>query len=138
MECNTMARKEDVFPSRFLKAADLGNKPITLTIASAELETLKSFDGKEQTKTVLAFKGAKKVLPLNVTNWDSVASVTGEEDSDQWSGHTVELYPDTTTMSGKSMACIRIRAPSQRELAAPQPKPTPKRPPNDMDDSIPF
>jgi hypothetical protein len=133
-----MAKKGDVFPSRFLKAADLNEKAITVTIGSAELETLKSFEGKEQTKTVLAFKGAKKVLPLNVTNWDSVAAITGEEDSDQWPGHSLELYPDVTQMSGKSIACIRIRAPSQRELTA-QPKPVPKRPPsNDMDDSIPF
>ena len=63
-----------------------------------------------------AFKGAKKTLPLNLTNWDAVADITGEDDSDKWPGHAIELYPTTTAMKGKPVACIRIRPPAQREL----------------------
>ena len=134
-----MAKREEVFPSKYLKAADLNGKPITLTITAATLEPMKTLDGKEQTKTVLSFKGAKKTLPLNVTNWDAVALATGEDDSDNWPGHAVELYPTTTSMQGKSMECIRIRAPAQRELRAPsKPKPNPAPPADDMGDNIPF
>jgi hypothetical protein len=133
-----MAKRDEVFPSKYLKAADLNGKPISLTIAAATLETLKTLDGKEQSKTVLSFKGAKKTMPLNVTNWDAVALVTGEGDSDNWPGHAIELYPTTTSMGGKSMDCIRIRAPAQRELRAPA-KPEPKPPADDMGgDVIPF
>ena len=64
-----MAKRDEVFPSKYLKASDLSGKPITVTIESATLETLKTLDGKEQPKTVLGFKGARKTLPLNATNW---------------------------------------------------------------------
>lgn len=58
-------KKDEVFPNKWLKCADLQGKPITVTIESAPLETLKSPDGKEQDKIVLYFAGAKKALPLN-------------------------------------------------------------------------
>src|SRR4051812_20845287 len=98
-----MAKRDEVFPSKYLKAADLSGKPITLTIEAATLETLKTLEGKEQTKTVLSFRSAKKTLPLNATNWDSVATATGADDSDDWPGHAVEVYPTTTSMQGKAM-----------------------------------
>jgi hypothetical protein len=43
-------KKNDVFPSRFLKAGDLNGEPITLTIASAAYETLKNHKGNEEQK----------------------------------------------------------------------------------------
>jgi hypothetical protein len=141
-----MAKRDDVFPSKYLKAADLNGDPLVVTIVSAPLETLKNPEGKEQTKTVLYFRGTKKLLPLNVTNWDAVADVTGESDSENWAGCKIELYPATTEMKGKTVACIRIRAPEQPEPARAKQKPSAagtKRPIKktddpDMDDVIPF
>jgi hypothetical protein len=74
-----------------------------------------------------------------MTNWDSVAVIAGD-DTDDWPGHRIELYPDKTTMKGSLVDCIRIRAPRQKELRQ---KPTAKPPKpsaddDDMDDSIPF
>ena len=133
-----MAKRNVVFPSKYLKASDLNGKPVDRSIESAPLETLKTLEGKEQTKTVLYFKGAKKGLPLNLTNWDAVADATGEDDTDRWPGHRIELYPTTTTMQGKTVDCIRIRPPAQRELPKVNP-PAPKPPvADDMDDEIPF
>jgi hypothetical protein len=135
-----MAKRDDVFPSHYLKVTDLGGKAFVVTITAAPLETLKGTDGKEQTKTVLSFKLTKKVLPLNVTNWDSVAAITGEDDSDNWAGHDIELYPSTTHMQGKTVDCIRIRAPGQIELPKPKSKAKPKPDPvDDMGgDSVPW
>ena len=132
-----MARKDDVFPSKFLKAGDL-NKPIQVMIERAPLETLKSTEGKEQVKTVLYFRGAKKALPLNLTNWESCAEICGADDSDDWPGHQIELYPTKTQMGGKTVDCIRIRPPAQREL--PKQKPPVGEPPptDDMNDVIPW
>ncbi len=118
-----MATRDDVFPSKYLKASDLKGKSITLTISSAPLETLKSPDGGEQLKTVLNFNGEGKVLPLNRTNWDAVSDIAGG-DTDDWPGHQIELYPDKTQMAGKTVDCIRIRAPVQRALIAERDKPT--------------
>ena len=66
---------------------------------------------------VLSFKGAKKALPLNMTNWDSVAEITGEGDTARWPGRALELYPTTTTMQGKTVPCIRIRGAGPARVA---------------------
>jgi len=126
-------KRNEVFPSKYLKATDLNGKPIVVTIESAPLEVLKNPEGKEQHKTVLYFKGAKKALPLNVSNWDAVAEICGE-DTEDWSGGKIELYATKTHMGGKVVDCIRVRTPGQREVL-----PTPSKPEaNDMNDAIPF
>jgi hypothetical protein len=132
-----MAKRDEVFPSKYLKAGDLKGTPITVTIVSAPIETLKTPDGREDTKTVLYFCGAKKNLPLNRTNWDAVANICGD-DSDDWPGHKIELYPATTEMKGKVVDCIRVRAPVQGELAPKKLPPPPQAADDDMSDEIPW
>ena len=143
-------KRDDVFPSKYLKASDLSGKPITVKIGSAPLETLKTPDGKEQQKICLYLIGAKKVLPLNATNWDAVADIAGD-DTDTWPGNSIELYPTKTQLGGKTIDCVRIRAPQAAGQPAPaapqaagQPAPEPRVRPvqepasDDMDDEIPF
>ena len=128
-------KRDEIFPSKYLKAADLAGKPVVVTIASADLEHLKSGSGEEQAKTVLSFVGGKKTLPLNMTNWDSVADICGDDTAD-WIGKRIELYP-TTTNQGRSEACIRVREPVQRQLSTPKPRPVASAKRGDMDDEIP-
>src|SRR5262249_25586966 len=106
-----MATKDEMFPSRFLKAADLGGKAKILHIIAAEKEELTDLKGKKQKKMVLHFKGTDKVLPLNVTNWNSVVDVTGEADSENWVDFKIKLYPDRTSLGGEMKDCIRITNP---------------------------
>jgi hypothetical protein len=129
-----MAKRHEVFPSKYLQAADLGGKPINVTIEKAPLETLKNKNGEDQ-----------KSLPLNRTNWDKIADITGEDDSENWPGHRIQLYPTTTSFGSDIVDCIRIRAPEQGELkpikAKPaKAKPAEEKPPltDEMDDEIPF
>jgi hypothetical protein len=131
-----MAKRDELFPSKFLRAADLSGKPKTLTISKATRETLKN-GGDEQSKLVVYFKGAKKGLPLNITNFDTIMGVTGEADSDDWVGHRIEVYPTTTEMRGKTVDCIRIRQPAQGELPTKQQKSKPSAS-DEMDDEIPW
>jgi hypothetical protein len=107
-------KKADVFPSKYLNVSDLNGKAVTVTIERASLETLKNADGKEQAKTVLYFVGAKKTLPLNMTNWDACAEIGGP-DTDDWIGKRIELYPTKTQMGGKTVDCIRVRPPGRAE-----------------------
>ena len=117
-------KRDDVFPSKYLKAADLNGKPVTVTIKNAPYETLKSSEGKEQGKTVLYFVRGKKALPLNIVNWDSVAEICGD-DTDAWPGHPIELYPTVTQMGPKTVPCIRIRRPRGTLPLAARPGATP-------------
>jgi hypothetical protein len=132
-----MARKSDMFRGKFLKAADLNGKPLTVTIEAAQTETLRNERGEEK-KTVLYFRGVRQGLALNLTNWDSVADITNQGDTDDWPGYQVELYPTTTDLRGKTVDCIRIRAPAQRDLPTKSPPVAAPLPRNEMDDEIPF
>ncbi len=49
-----------------------------------------------------------------MSNWDGVAAIAGD-DTDDWPGHRLELYPTTTELKGKVVDCIRIRAPQKKE-----------------------
>jgi hypothetical protein len=104
-------KRDEVFPSKFLKAADLGGREVTVTIKDAPLELLKSPSGEEQSKVVLYFAGKKKSLPLNRVNWDTVAGICGD-DTEDWQGGQITLYPAKTEMAGKSVDCIRIKRPN--------------------------
>ncbi len=131
--------RDEVFPSKYLKAADLNGKPYIVIIESAPYETLKGLDGKEAQKIVLHFKNAEKTLPLNLTNFDAVCDATGCLDTEDWPGQKIELYPSRTPMGGKTVDCIRIRRPSSRPTAtAAPPPPPPSKPVGEMDDGIPW
>jgi hypothetical protein len=129
--------RDEVFPSKYLKAADLKGKPHVVTIESAPYETLKNLDGTETQKIVLYFKNAEKTLPLNATNFDAVCDATGCPDTEDWPGQRIELYPTRTTMGGKAVDCIRIRPTSASRPAAAAPPPPPPTA-SEMDDEIPF
>jgi hypothetical protein len=131
--------RDEVFPSKYLKAADLKGKARIVTIESAPYETLKSLDGKETQKIVLYFKNVPKSLPLNATNFDAVSDATACFDTEDWPGQRIELYPTKTTMQGKTVDCIRIRPPSaSRPAAVAPPPPPPSEPANELNDEIPW
>jgi hypothetical protein len=126
-----MATKNAVFPSRYLKAADL-TEPVVVTVSEAQLEELKH-QGRAAKKIVLHFKQTNKVFPLNKVNWDSMERVTGQSDSDNWAGCKIELYPTQTEMRGETVDCIRIRKPGEGQAESSTPEPPPE-----VSDSIPF
>jgi hypothetical protein len=139
-----MVTRSEVFPTRWLKPADLKGEPCVLEIKRSKLEQVK-FNGKAETKLILAFAGTDKALIVNATNFDSLVEITGQSDSDNWPGHAIEAYPSTVPIHGEEHACIRLRPPEQADMlaAAKAPKlpPAPKAPPksaSDMDDDIPF
>jgi hypothetical protein len=130
--------RDEVFPSKYLKAADLKGKPRIVKIESAPYETLKGLDGRENRKIVLYFENVPKSLPLNATNFDAVCDATGFPDTEGWPEHQIELYPSKTTMGGKTMDCIRIRRPSSRPTAAAAPPTPPTKTNGEMNDEIPW
>ena len=129
-------KRAEAFPSKYLKADDLNGKPVVLTIQAAKEEVLKTPDGKEQTKVVVYFKGMRKGLPLNMTNFDSIVAITGRDDSTDWPGFAVEAYPTKVEMKGKMTDAIRLREPEQADMIAKaktKPKTRTKRLPQEDD-----
>jgi hypothetical protein len=103
--------RETVFPSRYFKAANLP-QPRNLTIVAAKMEELKTPDGGEtQNRLVLHFHDEAKRLVMNVTNYDMLADMFGDE-TESWVGKTVQLYADKTRFGNKIVPCVRVRATS--------------------------
>jgi hypothetical protein len=110
-----MTKLAEAFPSKHLKPVDLADGPVVATIKLAELERMKGFDGKEVPKVVLYFTKKLKPLPLNRTNFEAVMDICGSDDSDDFPGTKIEVYATKTSMNGKVMDCVRIRAPGAIE-----------------------
>ena len=107
-----------LFPSLYLRAADLHGKDAPLTIRRVIAEDLRTEKGHER-KPVMYFEetraraqkdGTKeKRLVLNKTNAMAIAEVLGSFEVNDWAGKQVTLYPDRCDSFGKTVDCIRIR-----------------------------
>lgn len=96
----------EAFPSKYLKHADLKGHEVTLTMERVENEELG-----DETKPVLFFEGKGKGLVLNRTNATAIAKAYGN-DTKEWRGKQIVLFPATTSMQGSVVDCIRLRVPS--------------------------
>ena len=92
------------FPSQYLKAADLQGQTIRIKISHVAMEDI----GGDQ-KPILYFADTEKGMVLNKTNANSIAGVHGD-DTDNWHGHTIDLYEAQVDFQGKSMPAIRVKA----------------------------
>jgi len=102
-------RIRDLFPSRYLKAEDLGAREVEVEITAVKVE-----DVNNETKAVLYSNGSKKGLVLNKTNADVIAYSLGD-DSDLWIGKKIVLFPTRTQFQGKLVPCVRVRVPVSEE-----------------------
>lgn len=136
----------DAFPSKTLKASDLGNNLVTVRISHVEVEAMGR--GKDaETKPVVYFEGKSKGLVLNKTNAKRIVEITGSPDTDHWKGHAITLYATETEFQGETVDCIRVKAPTAGRPNAGRPAPPPPPPPpveqtqDDFqisDDDVPF
>lgn len=99
------------FPSTYLKAADLQGQKFQVQIAAMKVENV-GRDDKPEHKPVLFFsyqgKQAEKGLVLNKTNADSISMDLGDE-TDNWIGHTLELFTMRVPFNGQMVDSIRCR-----------------------------
>lgn len=111
-----------IFPSKYVKAADLNGKPVTLTIKGVTLEEMVTHDNKKVSKPVVWFERATKGFVINLTNALIIAALHGDE-TDNWTGKRITIYPTQVKAFGKMEDCIRVR----QEVPA-QPKPQAQAP----------
>jgi len=137
-------RISGAFPSDYLKAADLQGRPFVLTVKSIIIDKI----GDDQ-KPIVYFNETERGLVLNKTNANNISVIYGDE-TDMWVGKQIELYPATTDYQGRTVDCVRIRAPQVRQAPMQQPTPPPPQQqwgggeaypgpgPGELDDEIPF
>lgn len=109
----------------YLKAADLNGKRVTVTFEEITVEEMK---GDGQKKLVAAFAGKDKKLIINRTNADTITDILGTDETEDWIGKSVVLFPSKTSFQGKRVDCIRVdavrraaTAPPARPVAPPSP-----------------
>lgn len=130
-----MARLQDLYPSKYLKAADIeGHEPI-VTIRTCVVEELGQEDSKES-KPVLYFEGKERGLALNKTNAETIALILDSDDTDDWKGQRIKLVVEVVAFKGKATKAIRVR---QADVKAAKAK-TEDVPPTNLEtaDEIPF
>lgn len=111
----------EAFPSKWIKAADLGGQKVTVTIDSTEMANVAQG---EDDKLVVYFRGKKKGFVLNVTNANMIAEITGSEETEDWPGHQIALYPTKVDYSGRRVDAIRVDYPAQQAVKSNgQPRP---------------
>lgn len=123
-----------MYDSNWIYAHDLKGRDVTVTIRETRVGKVKNAT-KEERKPVLYFKESKDArgLVLCKTNAKTVASLYGNE-TDNWTGKRVTLFPTTTTFGKDTVDCVRIRpaipkaASKAGEFAEPDEMPTPEAP----------
>ncbi len=122
-----MTSISELFPSRFLKAADLKGRTVKVKIKKVEVEEI----GQDKDeKPVIYFDGVERGLVLNKTNGVAIAEIHGDA-TDGWTGKEIEIFSMMVPYQGQNVAAIRIRAVT--EPGAPVPE-RPKR--SDFDDPL--
>lgn len=102
---------DSAFPSKYLRADDLRGRRVKVKISHVEMADVGDAEMPED-KPIVFFEGKSKGLVLNRTNAGTIAAVYGDE-TDNWVGKEIELFPTTTDFKGKRVACLRIDIPQQ-------------------------
>jgi len=112
-----------LFPSKYLRVADLNGADQAVTIEKVAKEQLPE---RTDYKLVAYFQEPIKPLAFNKTNAYTIAEVFGY-DADLWVGARLVLYCSTTPFPGRGIVpCIRIRVAADRSPS--QPSGSPKAP----------
>ena len=108
-----MANIDTAFPSKYLKAHDLGGKTVKLKITGINVEKLG-----EDLRPVISFNGTEKTLVVNKTNANRITQSYGKE-TDDWIGKKLIAYNDPNVTFGKDIVGgMRIK--QHRKAAAPR------------------
>lgn len=101
---------ELLYPSEYIKAAELRGRDVSLTIKSVSVEELQlRGQNKTKSKPVVTFEERPKRFVMNRTNAEIIATAIGSKYTKDWVGRRITLYPTTTLFGKKTVECIRVR-----------------------------
>ncbi len=133
----------DAFASKYIKAADLQGRRVSVTISHVTVENVGKED-KPENKPVVYFTGKDKGLVLNKTNGEQISSMYGDE-TDTWLDKVIELFTQKVPFNGQMVDAIRVAPPPNVNMTGqpmPDGRPTMNTPPaqggDPLDDEIGF
>ena len=92
-------------PSPHIEAAELKGQEKTVTIMRVQMEKVGS---ENVDKGVVFFQEFDRGMVINKTNNLRIIDWHGEE-TDDWLGKQITIYPSETDFNGKVVPCIRVR-----------------------------
>lgn len=125
-------RKDQIYPSKYLKAADLRNRDITVTIENVDQTTLQG-----KPALVAYFRGKEKGLIIKPAIFDQIEKVTGFDDTDDWAGQEITLFPTEADFAGQTFEVIRVRTLKRGVAAAKKLQAPPEEPADEPDEHAP-
>lgn len=104
---------DEMFPTRFLTGFDLGGRVVMVTIAAIKPEEMRdprTFE--DVTRFVVYFKGSKtgKGLILNKTVARQIAAILKDDETNNWIGKQIALFPEDIKVAGEDHIAIRAQA----------------------------
>ena len=103
-----MATRNERFPSKYMSAGDLTEDTVATILKVVDEQV----GDKRENKPVAYWRERHlKPYPLNKTNWDACAALSGKDDDQQWGGLRVLLTKTTVLFQGEVKPTIRIVAP---------------------------
>ena len=106
-----MTDYRSLYDSNYLYAFDLKGRDVTVTIKEVRGAKVKDNKGKEQRKMILFFKeshdGRGYVAPKTAVG-KVIAQMYGNNTED-WVGKRITLFPTVTDVAGETRECIRVR-----------------------------
>jgi hypothetical protein len=116
-ELKNFSHVDLLFPSRYVKAADLRGASVTVYIERiVPREKLMMAGGKSDQKPVIYLKGKEKGWILNKTNARDIAKAWGNETT-EWLGKPVVIVSKQVEARGETVDAIRIDLPATLKLA---------------------
>lgn len=105
---------DEMFPSKFLRGGELED-PVTVTIESVQQEEVWNTSNGKEKKWVLRVKGGTKGVIMSKTLAEQISTIIGSEDSKDWIGHKIVLFPIQIKVAGEMKTGIRARAVAEAE-----------------------
>jgi len=101
-----------MFPRNYITGADLNGKAYLTTIEEVREERMRTHPGAEpETRYVMYLAGTGKGVILNRTIGEQISAIVGSDDTDNWKGHRIVIFPVPVDVAGQKRVAIRARAP---------------------------
>jgi hypothetical protein len=113
-------KRGEIYQSGWIKAKDMLDLGQTdgLNLTVKKVRTGELNDGTVQ--GILAFNEDERELGLNVTNWNAMVEITGQEDGDDWLGSKINVYPHKLDRPYQGATHgVRVRAIAGAKAATP-------------------
>ena len=110
-----MPSMSEMFPSKWLAAGDLDGRDLDVTIKDCTFESV----GASDRKWVLWFDGVEKGMILNVTRSKTIGQLLMSDETDDWIGKRITLYPTETMYNKEMVPTIGVRKKLPKSRAQP-------------------